>query len=138
MMILFVLNAFACYARPDFLTQITIVLSVYFLTASEEIDRTKFRILPLAILVSFVYDIIYLVFLQNLAQEGARVEGGMEHRVKHFALILSYITFAFKPIVFFVIWKVSYNYLTDIKQVPDASRHIRLLKIKAEVKEKDK
>ena len=56
----------------------------------------------------------------------------MEHNVKNFALWLSYITFAFKPIVFLVIWKVSYNFLTDIKQIPEAPRHIRLLKIKAQ------
>lgn len=115
MVILFVLNAFACYARPDFLTQITCALSVYYLAENEDIDRTKFRLLPLAILVSFIYDLVYLIFLQNLSREASRVEGGMEHRVKTFALYLSYITFAFKPIVFFVIWKVSYNFLTDVK-----------------------
>jgi hypothetical protein len=35
--VLFVLNAFACYARPDFLTQMVIVLSLYFLN-SESMD----------------------------------------------------------------------------------------------------
>lgn len=111
MMILFVLNAFACYARPDFLTQIVCVLSVFYLTANENVNKTKFRVLPIAILISFIYDLIYLIFIQNLAQQGARVEGGMENGVKNFALKLSIITFFFKPVVFFVLWKVSYNYL---------------------------
>jgi hypothetical protein len=137
MMCLFILNAFACYARPDFLTQITCVLSVYFLTDNDGIDRSKFRMLPAAIFVSFIYDIIYLSFLQNLSQEGNRVEGGMESKIKHLALYLSYITIVFKPIVFLVLWKVSSNYLTDIKQVSEAPRHTKLLKIKAEFGNKD-
>lgn len=91
------------------------MLSVYFLSENDEVDRTKFRVLPIAVLISFFYDIIYLTCLQNLSREGARIEGGMEHRVKTFALYLSYITFAFKPVVFLVIWKVSYNFLTDIR-----------------------
>ena len=66
---LFVFNSFACYARPDFLTQMVCVVSLYFLN-SEVISQSMFRMLPLAILVSFIYDIVYLFYLQNLAREG--------------------------------------------------------------------
>ena len=34
--------------------------------------------------------------------------------------------------IFFVLWKVSYNYLVDIKQCPDAPRITKILKIRAE------
>lgn len=53
----------------------------------------------------------------------------MEHSVKNFALHLSYLTFAFKPFAFFVLWKVSYNFLSDIRQISEAPRHIKIFKV---------
>ena len=129
MLILFFFNAFAGYARPDFLTQIVCVLAVYMLQENDNIDRTKFRLLPIALFISIIYDIVFLIFLQNIAIEAYRVEGGMEASVKMFALYLSYITLAFKPFVFLILWKVSFNYLTDIKQVHEAPRMMKLIKI---------
>lgn len=136
-MVLFFFNAFAGYARPDFLTQISCVLAVFYLQENDNIDRTKFRLLPIAILISFFYDIIFLAFLQNITSEALRVEGGMEANVKMFALYLSYITVVFKPFVFLILWKVSYSYLTDIKQVHEAPRVMKLLKILREYGPKD-
>lgn len=34
--------------------------------------------------------------------------------------------------IFFVLWKVSYNYLVDIRQCPDAPRIQKILKIRQE------
>ena len=34
--------------------------------------------------------------------------------------------------IFLVLWKVSYNYLVDIRQCPDAPRITKILKIRAE------
>lgn len=60
--VLFILNAFACFARPDFLTQMVCVLALYFLN-TDNLDQSIFRLLPLAVLLSFIYDIIYLFYL---------------------------------------------------------------------------
>jgi ABC-type sugar transport system permease subunit len=68
--------------------------------------------------------------LQNLAKEGAKVEGGKEHGIKNFALTISYITFAMKPFVIVVIWKVSFNYLQDFMNISEGARHLQLAKIK--------
>lgn len=78
---LMVLNAFACYARPDFLTQMVCVLALYFLTV-EGIDQSLFRMLPVAILVSIIYDVLYLFYIQTLADEGKDADGGREHQIK--------------------------------------------------------
>jgi hypothetical protein len=67
LLILFVFNVMACYARPDFLTQLAIVLSLFFLQEGFDIDRNTFRFLPILILVSIFYDFIYMVFVQNLS-----------------------------------------------------------------------
>lgn len=75
--ILFIFNVMACYARPDFITQLVIVMSVFFLTDNENISRQKFRLLPLLILISIVYDFVWLFFIQNLEKEGS-AEGNLE------------------------------------------------------------
>lgn len=105
-------------------------MAVFFLSENDNIDRTKFKMLPAAIFISFIYDLVFLIFLQNMRSESVRVEGGMEAPVKNFALHLSYLTFAFKPFVFLILWKVSYNYLTDIKEIHEAPRITKLLKIR--------
>lgn len=86
LLLLFVLNVFACYARPDFITQIVIVLAVMFLSDTEQISRTKFRLLPLVLLLSIFYDFIWLFFLQDMSKEALISEGGIEANVKMFSL----------------------------------------------------
>lgn len=45
--IMCILNVFACIARPDFLTGLVCVLAIFYLSDNEEINRDKFRLLPL-------------------------------------------------------------------------------------------
>jgi hypothetical protein len=58
-----VLNVMACYAKPDFITTLVITLAIFFLNDTEEVNRDKFRMLPLVQLISIVYDIIWLFFV---------------------------------------------------------------------------
>ena len=99
--ILLILNIFACYARPDFLTQLVVVLSVFFLTDNDNINRDKFRVLPILILISMTYDFVWLFFIQNMNKEGASQEGGLESPVKSFAIQMSYIAFFYKVSFYF-------------------------------------
>lgn len=69
------------------------------------------------------------MFIQDLAGEGRREDGGREATVKVFSLRVTWIAFFFKFPFFFLLWKVSYNYLIDIKEVIDAPRIIKLQKI---------
>ena len=86
LLLLFVLNVFACYYRPDFITQLIVVLSIFFLNDTEGVNRNKFRMLPLLLLMSIVYDIFFLLILQNYSAESSKLEGGLEGNVKIFAL----------------------------------------------------
>ena len=124
-----ILNIMACYARPDFLTQLVCVIALLFLSEAENINRDKFRLLPLLLLLSIIYDFVWLFFIQDLKGEGQREHGGIENSVKKFSLHVTYIEFIYKIPFFFVLWKVSYNYLADIKEIKDAPRIIKLLKI---------
>lgn len=124
--IMVILNIMACYARPDFITQIVCVLSILFLSESDHISRDKFRLLPFLLLLSIVYDFIWLIFIQDLVKDGQREHGGLESPVKVFAIHVTWIAWIFKFPFFFVLWKVSYNYLLDIKEITDAPRIIKL------------
>jgi len=55
--------------------------------------------------------------IQDMEREGAHDEAGLEEPVKDFAVTISYVAFVFKFFVFFVLWKVSYNYLLDVKGI---------------------
>jgi len=114
---MFILNVFACYARPDFCTSIVCVLAILYLNDNSQVRRDDFRYLPLIQLVSIAYDFVWLFFLQDMEREGAYQEGGIEVTVKSFAVTISYVAFIFKFLVFLVLWKVSYNYLLDIKGI---------------------
>jgi hypothetical protein len=72
---------------------------------------------------------VWLLFIQDLAGEGVRQDGGREATVKKFALHVTWVALFYKLPFFFVIWKVSYNYLIDIKEVKDAPRITKLFKI---------
>lgn len=61
--IMYILNILACYARPDFITGIVCLLSVFFLTENDNINRDTFRYLPLLLFVSLIYDAIYLFYI---------------------------------------------------------------------------
>ena len=81
-----ILNVFACIARPDFLTGLVCVLAIFYLTDNDDINRDKFRLLPILQFISIIYDVIWLFFVQNMVQEGEAAEKGLERSVKAFSL----------------------------------------------------
>lgn len=115
--IMTIMNIMACYARPDFLTQLVCVLSLLFLSDADNINRDKFRLLPLILLISIIYDFVWLFFIQDLKGDGQHEHGGLELNVKIFSLHVTHFEFFFKIPFFLVLWKVSYNYLADIKEI---------------------
>ena len=116
-----VLNCFACFYRADFCTTLVVVLAILFLNDATDVSRDKFRFLPLLQLFSIVYDFVWLFKVQDMVNEGSE-EGGLEASVRAFSVRVSYIALGFKFVAFFVLWKVSYNYLVDIKGIKDAPR----------------
>lgn len=126
-----VTNAFTCYYRADFLTTLVNTLAILYLNDLDGLDRDHFRWLPLLQVVSIGYDLAWLLILQDLDNE-SQLENGLEGSIKRFSLSLSYVQFFFKFLIFFVLWKVSYNYLVDIRQCPDAPRIQKILKIRQE------
>ena len=94
--IMYILNILACYARPDFITGIVCLLSVFFLTENDNINRDTFRFLPVLLFISMIYDFIWLFYVQDMERESRMQEGGLESPVKKFAIQVSYVAFFFK------------------------------------------
>ena len=91
-----ILNVFACFSRPDFITSLVCVLAIFYLNDNDSINRDQFRYLPLLQLVSIIYDAVWLFFLQDMERESEHDEGGLEQPVKSFSVTISYVAFAFK------------------------------------------
>jgi len=64
-------------ARPDFLTGLVCVLAIFYLNDNDDINRDKFRLLPLLQFMSIIYDFIWLFFIQNMVEEGENEEKGL-------------------------------------------------------------
>jgi hypothetical protein len=80
-------------------------------------------------LVSIVYDFIWLFGLQDEKEGSEKSEGGLEASVRSFSVNISWIQFGFKFVVFLVLWKVSFNYLLDVKNVYEAPKIAKIMKI---------
>ena len=85
--------------------------------------------MPVLQFLSLCYDFFWLFFLQDMSNEGAHEEGGLESSVKGFAITISYIQFFFKILLLLVLWKISYNFLIDVRQAYEAPRIIKIMKI---------
>ena len=93
--IMCILNCFACFYRPDFITTLVCVLSIFFLNDTEGLDRNQFRLVPLLQLMSIIYDTVWLFFIQNYMNDTAE-EGGLEASIKKISLYIAWIAYIFK------------------------------------------
>ena len=73
-------------ARPDFLTGLVCVMAIFFMAETEDINRDKFRFLPILQFISIIYDFVWLFFLQEMVEEGEKEEKGLERSVKAFSI----------------------------------------------------
>jgi hypothetical protein len=124
----------SCFDRADHVTTVAGVLAIFYLNDSSDLNRNKFRYIPVMLLFSLVYDLIWLIWLNDREKEGKATEKGLESSIISFSLYVSYVNMFFKVVVFFMLWKVSFNYLVDVKGIADAPRIIKLQKILDEFK----
>lgn len=107
------LTMLVCFYRTDFINITIITWSFYILVNTEEVKKTTFRYLVLGIVVSWMYDLMWL-FLQNWTDD-FRYDGGAELGIRKFCLFFSYISFFFRIIVAMVFWKDSMDFNEIIK-----------------------
>jgi hypothetical protein len=69
LIVYFVLTALSMIARPDFLSLVVISLGYFSLELPSYITRRTFRMLVLIAIVSFLYDLIFLLFIRDSQAE---------------------------------------------------------------------
>ena len=58
--IMLLLNCLECFDRADFATTIVGLLSIIFLSENESVNRDHFRFIPVLMLLTIIYDFIWL------------------------------------------------------------------------------
>lgn len=87
-----ILTILASQARADFLTLTVVCITFYMLENTENLRRLTFRNLVGLIMVSLVYDVLWLK-INGGKDDG---DGGMEAEIRSFSIWMSYISFFFR------------------------------------------
>lgn len=114
LVVYFILTALSMITRPDFLSMLVISLGYFSLELPNYISRRTFRILVLVALVSFLYDLVFLLFIRNVQAEDMEFQG-MQVNVHRFAYIFVWLSFLFRPIVILILWKDSREFRRIIR-----------------------
>ena len=85
-----------------------IMIGIYSVMIPNGIKRSVFRMLVVFLLISFFYDLVYLVFLHNSNADDEADSTAIN--VRRFAYFFAWISFAFRPVVIVVFWKDSLNF----------------------------
>ena len=101
-------------ARPDFLSLVVISLGYFSLELPSYITRRTFRMLVLIALVSFLYDLIFLLFIRDVQAEDMEFQG-MQVNINRFAYIFVWLSFLVRPIVILILWKDSREFRRIIR-----------------------
>ena len=109
-----ILTMFVMFQRKDSLSITVCACALYVLEFPQFVSRQTFRGFVLMVLLSFVWDFLYLFIFTSTADEDEE-DGGMEYNVRRFSRLFSYISFVFRIIVIIVYWKVSLEFVNIIR-----------------------
>jgi hypothetical protein len=112
--IYFVLTILAMTTKPDFLSLGVVMLGFFSMECSSYVTRRTFRLLVGLSFVSFVYDIVFLLFIRNVQAEDMEFQG-MQINVHRFAYLFVWLSFCFRPIVILILWKDSRDFRKIIR-----------------------
>lgn len=102
------------FYRADFLSLTCCAVGLLVLDNPDLITRATFRRLALCIVLSWIYDLVYLLIIRDGTAE-AEADGGTEGTVRAISLLFCYISFFFRIIVALVFWKDSLDFKKIIR-----------------------
>ena len=98
-------TCFVCFQKPDFLNLTLGVVGLFLLHDPQSVKQSYLRLLTLALPVSMIYDIIWLV--QKTTEYWIdESEGGLAQVILGFV----YFILLFKIVLTIVMWKASINF----------------------------
>ena len=109
-----VLTCFSAFYRNDFMSLTAITMGIYAMECPNYFRRWVFRLLVAFIAITFVFDIIHLIFLHD-SREDDEADSDMTKNVRRFSYLFAWLSFLFRPVVIVVFWKDSLDYLKIVK-----------------------
>lgn len=108
------MTCFSSLIRPDFMSLTAVSLGFMTVNFPEMTGRRIFRLVVAFLMVTFVYDLLWLLIIRSSGAEDAE-HAGRGQIIRWFSVINCWLSFLFRIVVIGVFWKVSLNYTRILK-----------------------
>lgn len=98
------------FYKADFVNLTVCTVAIYLLTNAKDAQPRQFRFLVAGTMLSFVYDILWLILRSGDLSGDDEEDGGMEASVRKFSLWMTIISLVFKAVMTFVYWMASLKF----------------------------
>ena len=116
----FGLTMISMLARPDFLSLAVVALGIFAMECPQYITRRAFRMLVGLALLTFIYDLLFLLFLRDVQAEDMEFQG-MQVNVRRFAYLFVWLSLLFRPVIVVLLWKASRDFRGIVRGKSEAS-----------------
>lgn len=82
----------------------------YLFAFAQRAKRWMFRLIVASIAISFLIDIFWMIFFTSSWWDRAPYDGDVELGLRRFIVIVTYLLFLVKIVVFLVFWKISVDF----------------------------
>ena len=99
------------FYKADFVNLTVCTIAIHLLTNAKEVRPEQFRYLVAGTILSFIYDIVWLLMrFRDMTGDNIEEDGGVESSVRNFSFAMTFVSLIFKVIMSFVYWMASMRY----------------------------
>ena len=98
------------FYKADFVNLTVCTVAIYFLSNAKDAQPKHFRYLVAGTILSFVYDVIWMILRGYDMLGEDEEEGGVEASIRHFSLYMVVIGLICKLVMAFVYWMASLRF----------------------------
>lgn len=111
-----IITCLACFYKPDFLNLTVCTVAIYILSNAQDSQQKHFRYLIFGTVLSFVYDLIWILFKGFDYSGDDEENGGMEAKIKKFSLLMVILSLIIKVFMVIVFWMASLKFADVIDE----------------------
>ncbi len=99
------------FYKADFVNLTVCTVAIHMLSNAKDVQPRQFRYLVAGTILSFVYDLLWLILrFGDYAGDNVEEDGGVEASIRKFSLVMTIIGLVFKVIMTFVYWMASMRF----------------------------
>ena len=111
MTILFtIMTCLVHFYKADFVNLTVCTIAIHLLSNAKDAQPRHFRYLVAGTILSFVYDILWLILRFEDLSGDDEEDGGMEANIRKFSLVMTVFSLFFKAVMTFVFWMASMKF----------------------------